>query len=84
MARAKPMKRTDRPLMRRGDVPRYLREKFGIIRAVPTLAKLAVVGGGPRFHKVGRWPLYDPDDLDHWARELIGEALASTSEHEAG
>jgi hypothetical protein len=77
------MKRTDRPLVRRNGASDYLATKYGIIRAVPTLAKLAVVGGGPKFHKCGRRPLYDPDDLDDWAGELLGQALASTSDHDA-
>jgi hypothetical protein len=29
-----------------------------------------VTGGGPSFHKAGRWPLYDPDELDEWASGL--------------
>jgi hypothetical protein len=56
---------------------------WGLQRAPATLAKLAVTGGGPGFHKAGRWPLYDPDDLDEWASRLIGKALVSTSQHEA-
>jgi hypothetical protein len=72
-----------RPLLRRDGASRYLLEVWGIRRAPATLAKLAVVGGGPRFHRLGRWPMYGPLDLDAWARELIGEARASTAEHDA-
>src|SRR4051812_17337087 len=63
--------RPNRPLMRREPASRYLLQVWGIRRAPPTLAKLAVYGGGPRFYKDGRWPLYDPDDLDAWARSLL-------------
>lgn len=56
-----------------------LLERWGIERSPATLAKYVVLGGGPKFHKAGRWPLYDPDELDRWAAELIGRPLASTS-----
>lgn len=69
-----------RPLLRRPAACRYLKEKRGLERAPATLAKYACVGGGPRFYKAGRWPLYDPDELDRWANELIGTPVASTSE----
>ena len=75
--------RPGRPLLRRVGASRYLLERWGIERAPATLAKLAVVGAGPPYHRAGRWPLYDPDDLDDWAHGLIGEALASTAEHTA-
>jgi hypothetical protein len=68
------------PLKRRAAASAYLREKWGVERAPGTLAKLAVLGGGPRFRKAGRVPLYAPADLDAWASELLGEAVASTSE----
>lgn len=69
-----------RRLLRRAAASVYLRETWGVERAPATLAKLACLGGGPRFHRAGRWPLYDPDHLDDWSRELIGAAVASTSE----
>ena len=73
-----------KPLLRRGAASAYLLERWGFERPPAALAKLAVTGGGPRFRKAGRWPLYDPDDLDAWARDLIGEPRASTAEHRAG
>ena len=69
-----------RPLKRRAAASAYLRDKWGVERAPGTLAKLAVVGGGPRFRKAGHTPLYAPADLDAWASELLGQAVASTSE----
>jgi hypothetical protein len=66
--------------MRRNAVPLYLNGRYGLDRSVATLTKLAVVGGGPKFHKVKRTPLYNPDDCDDWAIELIGEPISSTSE----
>lgn len=41
------------------------------------LAKLRVLGGGPRYFKLGRRVRYDPDDLTAWARS---SARNSTSE----
>jgi predicted DNA-binding transcriptional regulator AlpA len=31
-----------------------------------TLSKLRVLGGGPKFHKLGRRVVYDSRDLDRW------------------
>lgn len=41
------------------------------------LAKLRVLGGGPRYFKLGRRVRYDPDDLAAWAQS---SARNSTSE----
>ncbi len=73
--------------LRRSEAATYLLETHGIRRAVGTLAKLAVVGGGPRFRVAGRTPLYAPDDLDAWADSIISPLVRSTSElreHRAG
>jgi hypothetical protein len=69
-------------LMRRKDAAQFLRERFGI-GSPATLAKLATIGGGPRYRKMGRVPLYDPADLDAWARARIGGLRASTSDEGA-
>src|SRR3954471_9020206 len=69
-----------KPLKRRAAASMYLWEEWGIERAVGTLAKLAVTGGGPRFRKAERVPLYDPADLDAWARDLLGAPVTSMSE----
>jgi hypothetical protein len=62
--------RTQR-LLRRKAASDYLREIHGLERAPSTLAKLAVIGGGPVFRRAGRIPLYSPDDLDCWAESLL-------------
>ena len=59
--------------MRREPASRYLSQVWGIDRAPCTLAKLACIGGGPKYSKAGRIPLYKPEDLDAWARDLVGE-----------
>ena len=41
------------------------------------LAKLRVYGGGPRFARLGRAVIYDPDDLDAW---INSRKVSSTSE----
>lgn len=74
----------NRALMRRDQVAAYLQSTWGIRRTVGTLAKLAVVGGGPPFHKDGRVPLYDPALVDAWARERLGAARTSTSDRPDG
>jgi hypothetical protein len=52
----------------RREVPSYLREKHGEPAVVTekTLAKYAVLGGGPAFTKFGRKVGYTPDNLDAW------------------
>ncbi len=68
-----------RPL-RRVEASQYLKSVWGIDRAPTTLAKLAVVGGGPRFQKVGNIPIYPPELLDEWVEELLSPPVGSTSE----
>ena len=66
--------------LRRQEASEYLKAKHGISRAPATLAKLAVLGGGPRFAKAGRWPIYNVDDLDCWATMITGPVVNSTAE----
>ena len=68
-----------RPL-RRAEAAAYLLEKHGIQRKPATLAKLAVIGGGPVFRRAGRVPLYSPADLDEFAASITSEPVRSTSE----
>lgn len=46
------------------------------------LAKLAVTGGGPVYRKAGRFPIYDPVELDAWAEARISAPHYSTSDYE--
>jgi hypothetical protein len=68
-----------RKLLRRKAASDYLRETHGLERAPSTLAKLAVIGGGPIFRHAGRVPLYAPEDLDEWATSKLGPRMRSTS-----
>lgn len=67
-------------LLRRKAAANYLSSDWGVPVAPTTLAKLAVVGGGPAFRKFGRFPLYDIADLDQWATAKLGPRRQSTSD----
>lgn len=66
--------------LRRKEASAYLRENFGLERAPSTLAKLAVIGGGPPFRLLNRVPLYTPADLDRWVASKLGPRQQSTSD----
>jgi len=64
--------------LRRKPAGVYLTEKYGF-GAARTLAKAAVTGDGPEYHKAGRAVLYTREALDKWALAKIGAARRSTS-----
>jgi hypothetical protein len=66
--------------VRRKDAARYLTDVWGIPMSPKTLAKLAVIGGGPLFRKAGRIPLYEIPELDRFARAKLSPLVGSTSE----
>lgn len=69
------------PRIKRAEASAYLKQRHGLERTPGTLAKLACLGGGPAFRKVGaRCVLYDIEELDRWATETIGTPRRSTSE----
>lgn len=51
----------------------YLRNKYGTPGRVSlaTLTRLASVGGGPVFTKIGKYACYDTDDLDAWQKSRM-------------
>lgn len=65
--------------LRRTEAAQHIREVWGLPCQPKTLAKLAVVGGGPIYRKAGRFPLYLPADLDTWAEARISAPRLSTS-----
>ena len=68
------------PRFSRAHASEYLSEQHGVKRTSGTLAKLAVVGGGPKFRKIGkRQVCYDRPDLDDWVLQLIGKPVANTT-----
>ena len=66
---------------RRKEAARFLRENFATPTSVQQFAKLAVIGGGPPFHKFSRFPIYKQSDLIAWAEKMLGEARSSTSDY---
>jgi hypothetical protein len=65
--------------LRRKQASAYLRDRYGLERAPATLAKLAVIGGGPPFRRLNRIPLYTPADLDKWVASKLSGRMHSTS-----
>ena len=66
--------------LRRKAASEYLHETHGLDRAPSTLAKLAVTGGGPTFRRMGRVPIYTPQDLDAWVEFKLSPRMHSTSQ----
>jgi hypothetical protein len=80
MFQASPVSRKWPARMRRRDASAYLLEAHGISLSVGSLAKLAVIGGGPRFRLDGRFPVYDLTELDSFAATRLGPLRSSTSD----
>ena len=68
--------------LRRAQAGEYLKSKWGAFCA-GTLATLAVRGGGPRFQKMGRYPVYTREALDEWAASRLSRPVANTAEARA-
>jgi hypothetical protein len=66
-------------LLRRAEAATHIHHKWGYPCSPKTLAKYAVVGGGPPFRKAGRYPLYHPGDLDRWVSGKLSVPVTSTS-----
>ena len=66
--------------LRRTEASAYLREEWGVVRAPSTLAKLACIGGGPRFESANRTPLYREEELDASAQSVLSPLKSSTSD----
>ena len=67
--------------LRRREAAAYLQQRYGVGSA-STLAKQAMTGDGPRFHKYGgRVVLYLASDLDTYMR---GRITARTSTSDSG
>ena len=65
--------------LRRDQAAAYLQSRYGAY-TTDTLAKLACVGGGPQFRKLGPFPVYLAEDLAAWAEARMSRAVSSTSE----
>ena len=66
--------------MRRKLASEYLFEVHGISLSHATLAKLAVLGGGPTYWKDGAFPVYGVAQLDEFAVSRLGKLRRSISD----
>jgi len=73
-----------KPRLRRWEAVDYLEAVHGIPTTVATLAKLACVGGGPSFQKMGRVVLYPVVELDRWATGRLSSTRRNTSDRGGG
>jgi hypothetical protein len=64
---------------RRHEAAQYLTD-LGLPIAAATLAKYAVIGGGPEFQRWSRFPVYAEAALQAWVKQRLGKAVRSTSE----
>ncbi len=69
-------------LLRREPAAAALTE-IGFKTSAKTLATLATRGGGPRYRKFGRYPVYCWRDLVTWAQSRLGPVVTSTSQLDA-
>jgi hypothetical protein len=53
---------------------------LGLPTAPSTLSKLRCIGGGPRFLKFGRKPVYTQKSLQDWVTSKLSAKVSSTSE----
>jgi hypothetical protein len=65
--------------LRRKQAAKHLQDRCGAYTE-KTLAKLACVGGGPPFRKLGPYPVYTPEDLDAWVESRMSPSVSNTSE----
>ena len=65
--------------LRRSEAAAYVTERYFPTKP-KTLAKLAVIGGGPAYRKAGRIPIYGPPDLDTSAKSKLSRLIRTTSE----
>ena len=56
---------------RRVEAAQYIRDKWNQPCQPKTLAKLAVLGGGPLYRKAGQFPLYQDPDLNSGPRREL-------------
>jgi len=65
---------------RRSQAANYVTDTYNVPCSSRTLAKLACVGGGPLYRLAGRFPLYEPEDLDAWVRARMSAKRRTTCE----
>lgn len=65
-------------LLRRKEAAAYIRDRYGIPCAESTLAKLAVIGGGPEITYCGRFPCHTEAALDAWTESRMSKARTTS------
>jgi hypothetical protein len=69
--------------LRRREAGQYLKNRLDFA-SEKSLAKLASIGGGPEYRRVGTGPqapaIYEPEALEAWALAQIGQPLRSTAD----
>ena len=74
------MQRTPpKSLMRRGQVPGYIKEKYGLDVSTQRFEKLACTGHGPFYRLWGRFPYYAAADVDAWVEANLSPPVSSTA-----
>lgn len=71
---------SNRLYLNRKQAAHYVAERWGVPCSYKWLAKLAVVGGGPRHWKWGRAVRYRADALDAWVFSRMSGPFTSSSE----
>lgn len=66
-------------LMRRGQLPGYIKAKYGLDVSTQRFDKLACSGGGPKFRLWGRFPYYAAADVDLWVEATLSPPITSTA-----
>jgi hypothetical protein len=74
---------TDLDTRLRRDATAAALEEAGYPTSPKTLATLASRGGGPKFRKYGRYPIYRWGDALAWAEAKCGPVVTSTAELDA-
>ena len=73
-----------RPKLKTAEASEYLAIVHGVSVAPATLNKMRCCGGGPAFQKFGKFPLYQPADLDEWVAARMSAKQRSTSDAPGG
>jgi hypothetical protein len=70
----------DGPLLTRRQAVEHIVKQHRVPMTPQKLARLASKGGGPRYRKFGKKPLYDPPSLDDWVIQEFSKEVTSTAE----
>jgi hypothetical protein len=66
--------------LRRDQAAQYIRSQYGFPCSTALLHKLASLGGGPKYRRAKRVPLYAREDLDAWANARISGPMTKASD----